>query len=154
MAKLLRFLKLSWLEKALFFEAYFRLGFARLAVLVIPYNKLSRRFGIPMLESLPTVPDNRELLVKISWAVQSASKYTPWESNCLAQAIAAMKMLRSRGMTSTIYLGMAKGEKEDMGAHAWLRSGDTFVVGAGNSQEYTVVATYADVSTDTSPELK
>ena len=154
MAKLLRFLKLSWLEKALFFEAYFRLGFARLAVLVIPYNKLSSRFGIPMLESLPTVPDNRELLRKISWAVQSASKYTPWESNCLAQAIAAMKMLRCRGMTSTIYLGMAKGEKEDMGAHAWLRSGDTFVVGAGNSQEYTVVATYADVSTDTSPELK
>ena len=88
MAKLLRFLKLSWLEKALFFEAYFRLGFARLAVLVIPYNKLSSRFGIPMLESLPTVPDNRELLRKISWAVQSASKYTPWESNCLAQAIA------------------------------------------------------------------
>jgi hypothetical protein len=154
MTKLFHFLELSWLERVLFIEAFFRLGLARFAVLVIPYKKLSRRFGVPMLETLPNEPADRELLQKISWAVQSASKYTPWDSNCLAQAIAAMRMLKSRGMTSTIYFGMAKEGEDDMEVHAWLRSGDTYVVGAGNSKDFTVVATYANIITDISPELK
>lgn len=152
MVKILLFLQRPWCQKKLFVEAYFRLGIARLSVLFLPFSVISRHLGIPMLESLPNEPRDRGLLDGISWAVQAASQYTPWNSNCLAQAIAAQRMLKYRDISSTLYLGMGRREKPDMEAHAWLRSSDTYIVGMGNNPTYSVVATYGDIERKISSE--
>ena len=41
-----------------------------------------------------------------------------------------MKMLEKRNIESTLYLGIAKDEKGELIAHAWLRSGPFYVSGA------------------------
>ena len=77
------------------------------------------------------------------------SSYTPWESACLAQAFAAKAMLRCRGITSTLYLGLAKNEQGGQSgllAHAWLRSGSLILTGEPGKDQYTVVATFAEKS--------
>ena len=58
--------------------------------------------------------------------------------------MAAQRMLRRRRLTSTLYLGVAKGEETALDAHAWLRCGRTIVIGGPGHQHYVVVNSFAD----------
>ena len=81
---------------------------------------------------------------RIGWAVRTMSRRTPWNSNCLAQAIAAKRMLRRRGTACTLYLGLAKDAHDELAAHAWLRCGNRVLTGGRLSQrQYTVVSTFS-----------
>jgi hypothetical protein len=68
--------------------------------------------------------------------------YTPWNSNCLVQTIAAKLILQRRGVSSTLYLGVAPDTHEALQAHAWLRSGSIILTGAPGHRRYTVIATF------------
>ena len=145
-------------EILLFFEIYIRLGLARASVLMLPFPRLSRRWGVPQFEEFryAHAEKEREFLYRLVWAIRTASKYTPWDSNCLAKAIAAKNSLRKRGYTSTLYLGMTTPSAHKGGeveAHAWLRSGDTWICGLRGSRRFTVVATYAGLK-ENLPEQK
>ncbi len=151
--KLKTFAGKSSAEHWLFFETYIRLGLARASVLTLPFPWLSRRWGVPQFEELryAHAEKEREFLYRLVWAIRTASKYTPWNSNCLAQAISAKKALRKRGYTSTLYLGMTAPSSHKNGeveAHAWLRCGKTWVCGVRASRGFTVVATYAELKED------
>lgn len=65
--------------------------------------------------SAPT--DMDATVVLIGRAVQAASVYTPWRSNCLAQALAAHYMLRRRRLPCTLYIGVAKRPGQSLTAH-------------------------------------
>ena len=81
---------------------------------------------------------------RLSWAIELMSRYTPWESKCLVQAITGKLFLRQRRIENTLYLGVAKTQEESLIAHAWLRSGDDIVTGVCDSKEFTVVAKFTD----------
>ena len=132
-------------------EAVVWLGLARAAILALPFRWLARHLGQHMLESPQGGNDDNDdnptshpQLMRVSWAVQGMSRYTPWESACLAQAVAAKAMLRRRGITSTLYLGLTKDAQAALVAHAWLRSGSVILTGGQDSSRYTVVATFAE----------
>ncbi|MEO1800116.1 MAG: lasso peptide biosynthesis B2 protein, partial [Cyanobacteria bacterium J06629_2] len=72
------------------------------------------------------------------------SYYTPWQSKCLVQAIAAKRMLQSRKIVSTLYLGVTRNSHQSLEAHAWLRSGQMYLTGGREREEFTVVATFAE----------
>jgi len=84
----------------------------------------------------------RNQQIEISKAVRWMSKHTLWESKCLVQAIAAMKMLERRKIESTLYLGTGKDDNGKMIAHAWLRSGSRIITGAEMMKRFTVVAIF------------
>lgn len=95
-------------------------------------------------------PDARDtdLARRIGWAMGAVASRTPWRSLCLEQAIAAKAMLRRRGMSNTLHLGVARGAESperSVVAHAWLRCGSINVTGGGDVSRYTVVATFADL---------
>ena len=151
--KLRTFAAKSHQEHGLFFEAYLRMGLARACVLTLPFRWLSRNWGTPQYEEFrySHAGASLQFLRQLNWAIRTASKYTPWKSNCLAQAIAAKKILRRRGYTSTLYLGMTTPSAREDGkieAHAWLRCGDTWICGLRASRGFTVVATYAELKED------
>jgi len=77
--------------------------------------------------------------------VQAVARHLPWRFVCLPQAIAAQRMLRRRGVASTLYLGVAPDrEKPDaIAAHAWLRAGDKIVTGERESRHQRQVASFA-----------
>ena len=81
---------------------------------------------------------------RIVWAVNEASKYTPWESKCLVKAITAQRMLKGYKIYSTIYLGINKDGENNMEAHAWLRCGSMYVTGGYEKEGFKEVAKFSN----------
>lgn len=143
--RLRRFFRRSWRDRLLLIEATVWLGLARLAIAALPFRWLAPYLGQQQRESPTTdVPDPHEHVRRISRAVATMSWHAPWQSTCLAQAMAAKMMLRRRGIYSTLYLGVAKDGEEGLVAHAWLRSGTTILTGEPGWERFTVVSTFAE----------
>ena len=141
MNKISKFIKLSLFQKKLYVETIFLLGLARLVLLVIPFKWIAPRLG----QHMKTIHEqdfnkNYTLICNISHAVGSVSRYTPWESKCFVQAIAARWMLRKQGIGGTLYLGVAKEKDNYLKAHAWFKCGDRIVTGAKGHENFTVVS--------------
>lgn len=129
--------------KLLLIESFCHLGRARY-LKSIPFSKVAPSLGKQMKETTFTLnASNKEELACISKAIDIASHYTFWESQCLVKAIAGMKMLEKRKIESTLYLGTAKDEKGELIAHAWLRSGPFYISGAEVMGRFTTVAKFA-----------
>lgn len=146
-------LAISPAERGLFFEAYVQLGLARASVLTLPFGRLAHPWGIPYFEELryPHEIEDQEFLKQLRWAIRTAGQFTPWKSNCLAKAVAAKTMLRRRGHTSTLYLGMTTpgtSPEGEVKAHAWLRCGDTWICGVRESRGFRIVAAFAELKDD------
>lgn len=139
-----RFAGLSRAERRFFLEAVAWLGIFRAAILVIPFRRLAPSLGAHMAEtpSREEGGERRKLAGEVAQAVHRASRHVPWASKCLVQAMAGKKMLRRRGVESTLYLGLAKSPDQDLQAHAWLRCGDRVILGGGGLQRFAVVATF------------
>lgn len=143
MRKIVKFLKRNNKEKLLLLEAFFYLGGARI-LKGKKFNKVAPSLGKKTSETSYTIKqEDLEILERISKAISIVSRYTPWESKCLVQAIAAMKMLERRSIDCTLYLGTAKDEEGKMIAHAWVRSGSFIVTGSLGKERFTVVYTFA-----------
>ena len=126
-------------NKILFTEAFFLTGIMRFKILHVPFNKLKANLGSHNEESSKEVSiDEYKMAVKIRNAVVNTSRYTPWESLCLVQSMTVQKMLSRRNISSTLYLGINKDEKNEMKAHSWIRCGKMFVTGGDGSQYATV----------------
>ena len=143
--KLMRFIRLPWPEKCLFTEAYCLTGVVRLAVLLLPFRWLSPVLGQKMLES-PAQEDTFKLesAKQVGLVVETVSRYTPWASKCLVQAIVGKILLRQRGINSTLYLGVGQEDEKGLVAHAWLRSGGIILTGNEGRERFTVVGKFAD----------
>jgi hypothetical protein len=128
-------------RKSLFFEAYLHMGFSRLQVLTRPFKQIAQGLGtMGEPETVPAI--DTQVTRKVAWAIRTAAKFTPWKSNCLAQGLAAWRMLTRRGQPVVLYFGVAKDETDKMIAHAWLRSGDDFVCGGDGSKRYAVTGAF------------
>jgi hypothetical protein len=139
-------MRLSWADRFLFVEAMLRLFLARLLVVAFPFRILARRLGVHMRESASAHDASDDLLLhRVRWAIGAASRRAPWRCKCLEQGVAAKMMLRKRGVANTLYMGVARagGAVE---AHAWLRSGATYVTGGAGRERFSVVSTFADES--------
>lgn len=124
----------------LLLETVLTLAVARVIVLLIPFRFYSRAMGRDGESSAETIaPD---VVHRVSRAIESASRHTPWRSKCLEQALAAKAMLRRRRLSNTLYVAVARDAALE--AHAWVRSGDICVTGQAELDRYTVVARFAD----------
>lgn len=142
--RLLILSRTKWSDKKLLFEALFLTALARAVILLIPFKKYQKYLGVYSQKTSYEVPiDKYRIIKRISWAVNIVSKYTPWESKCLVQAVTAQRMLKTRKIGSTLYLGVNK-DKNNLNAHAWLRCGQVIVTGGYNKGAFKVVAKFAN----------
>lgn len=139
-----RFAGLSRAERRLFLEAVMWLGIFRAALLAVPFRLLAPSLGAHMVEtpSREEGGERRKLAGAVAQAVHRASRHVPWAAKCLVQAMAGKKMLRRRGVESTLYLGLAKRADQGLQAHAWLRCGGQIILGGGGLQRFAVVSTF------------
>lgn len=141
--KIKTFLSFTFKDKVLLLEALLLTGIARVIMLLIPFQKYKRYIGTHNEETpYETDINHYETIKKVAWAVSSISRYTPWESKCLVQALTAQRMLKKRRISSTLYLGVAKDGGDGLKAHAWLRCGQIFVTGGYNKNEFKEVAKF------------
>jgi hypothetical protein len=137
------FFSIGWRDKLLLLEALFFTGVARLIMVFIHFDKYKNYIGVYKKETLLELDlEDYKVIRKISWAIKLGSKYTPWESKCLVQALTAQKMLKRRKIGSTLYLGVNKDENNNMKAHSWLRSGQLIVTGGRYKNDFTEVARF------------
>jgi hypothetical protein len=67
---------------------------------------------------------------RIAWAVNVASQYVP-AAACLSRALAAEVLLAWHGYPAQLRIGVAKGARGQLEAHAWLeREGQILIGGA------------------------
>jgi len=144
--KVKKFTNLSPKERALFIEAYYTLGVMRAAILRVSFKRLTRSLEhwadkgeIPILDDRQT-----ETALAVGQAIRQAAAYTPWESACLAQSLAAQRMLKKRGIPGVFYLGAAKDDEDEakMKAHAWSQCGDAIITGGGGHEKFTVLSVF------------
>lgn len=140
--------RLSWQQKIWIIVLYPISGIVRASVLVIPFKYLHKSLGIHSrnLQFCTVITESQlQKARQIGNAIIIMSKYTPWESNCMVQAILARWVLSLYGIPYVMYMGayMTKDRSEPMKAHAWITAGPRIVVGAKGHQRYAIVSTFA-----------
>jgi len=111
------------------------LALARFAMVFLPFKWIAVWLGTPGAESpMNATAGQVEVATEIGWAVGCLGRRVPWDSRCLAQALAATWMLRRRGFESTVSFGADRGDSREFVAHAWLRFGPCLVTGGGHER--------------------
>jgi len=147
-SKLKTFHSLTADQKRLFLQAHRLLGVMRFAILTLPFKRLVAGLEVhrEVIVQAPLNPGDLATAHQIGWAVRKAAKFTPWQSTCLVQVLAAQRMLQQRRIAGAFYLGAATGSGEDeaaaLSAHAWLKCGNEFITGEPGHERFTVVTTF------------
>lgn len=135
-----KFLRLPNIEKLLFVKALTISLLVKIVVKIFPlrwYRKYLQSEGLPAM-----LPENEDTIIKITRAVHRCSRYAPWPTRCLVDAITAKILLRQKGIGSTLFLGVNK-ESSNLSAHAWLMCGEKFITGRKGHQKFVVVSSFA-----------
>ncbi len=141
-----QFIQLNFKEKILCLEAYITLAAMRYAMVLFPFDRLTRPLTQKKSKDWITLQPYSVMqnALLISRALCRAANNTPWESACLVQSLCAYRMLRRRGIAGVFYLGVTKDAKarEKMKAHAWTEVGEKILTGGAGHKEYTVISVY------------
>ena len=130
-------------DKLLILKAFFITGIMRIVLILVPFKVLKKHIGKYDEESEHNIDNiNTTKIEKIGWVVTKISRYTPWKSKCLVQALTAQRLLCDKGLESTLYLGVSRSvNKGILDAHAWIRCGNIYVTG-GNGEKFSIVARF------------
>lgn len=143
--RLRRWFALPHREQAMLLEAGFCLALARLA-LWLPFRWLKPLTGRAESgadqDGAALGAEDKAEAVEVGGVVSRVANRLPWQSSCLVRAIAGRMLLRRRGLPAVLELGVRTGGPSDLMAHAWLRCGDTDVIGVDNAAEYTPIAAF------------
>ena len=141
--------RLSWEDQRLFLKVLALTGMIRAVIVLLPFKWISPYLGDLGRESFYEVEAGKlDMAMRIGMAIRVVSNHTPWESKCLVQAVTGKLMLRQRGISSTLYLGVRKDEKGMLMAHSWLRVGSSIITGQTGMEEedYTVLSCFSEYS--------
>lgn len=128
-------------NKRITIAVWFWAAWYRFRIRFVPMKYLRKSFGIEGEESpVEGSKEDYRYARTIAEYVNRSANNTPWESKCLVRALTAQRLLKKRGIPTTMYLGV-KMEDEKMVAHAWIRTGKLYVTG-GNGTGYANVAKY------------
>lgn len=135
MSRLQKFLVLPSEERRLLVQASFWLGAVRIALRVVPFGGLLNR--MEMVARHPASHVNAE---RITWAVDTASRYIPGARTCLPRALATTILLRRAGHPADLRIGLARGSGSRTEAHAWVESEGRVVIGAQERERYVLIS--------------
>ena len=143
------FLSLPILDQLTIPFVFILLGFARLAILTIPFRYYARFLGTYEKTKIVTpilTSEQINAVRRIGRLVRATASITPWESLCLVQALVASLMLRRSRLPYILHFGLAKNidpnTLDPMKAHAWIAAGPIAVTGGRGLVNFTVVGSY------------
>ena len=145
--KVILFWNMRFKCKLFFILSILLCGLARACILTLPLRRLAPYFGQFAKTSTFSVLINQQQTrqaVFIRRFVSLAAKYTPWNSNCLTQAMVAKFWCGLFKIPYVFYIGFAKSPTDVSGykGHAWVTAGPILLTGGNGFLEYKVVSTY------------
>ena len=139
-----RLLRLPIADKLLLLEALLALASARLAMFLLPFRSIAAWMGTRGAQSPAAAsPEDLRIAQKVGWAVAALARRVPWDSRCLAQALAGSAMLRRRGLEGTVNFGARRDQSTPLAAHAWLRFGPAIITGASGHESFQIFTSFA-----------
>lgn len=155
MLKIITKIKTAWRlplrDKLWILVMYPLSGVIRASILLLPFRWLSRYLGNHRQNlqfSPPASEQQQRLGRRIGQIASLISRYTPWESKCLVQAVLARTWLAFYGVPYVLYLGAKltpDGEKP-MTAHAWVQVGEWIITGREGHKAYAIVGSFVSPS--------
>lgn len=137
------FFRLRLKCQILIIEAFCLAGFTRLAMVTFTFKKFKKLIGKHNNTLVYEITENdRATISYIRWAVILVSRYTPWQSKCLVQAVVARLMLKRRNIESTLHLGIGRDKDNSLLAHAWLSCNNLIVIGESKDDLFKEVAKF------------
>lgn len=139
---LARFFALPGGEQGRIIEAALSLLAVRLVVRLLPFPLALRLLRIVPGNGGDGRVDAAEAAA-VSRAIARAARYVPFRAVCLQQAFAALLMLRRRGLTASVHLGLAhEPGANPLKAHAWSRCGEAPVTGVAAAHGFVTIAAF------------
>lgn len=128
MRRVRKFLTLPAARRRLFLRSWGALAKWRAKLWIVPFrfwrDRLQRECGARRSEL-----DAADPLDDVVWAVNSACRYIP-KATCLVRALAARDVLEHSGLAAEVRIGVARDERGNVEAHAWLERQGLVVLGA------------------------
>ena len=122
------------------------LGLSKAVIFAVSFRRLAPHLGtaVGVAPWVPMVDSAQEARArKIGRAVQLAARYTPWNSNCFPQAVAARVLLGLYHIPYALYFGlMREPSSGEFKAHAWIAAGRVRITGGTSFDQYTVVGCF------------
>lgn len=141
------FLHMRFKLKCLFVINFILCGIARVFINLLPLKHLTPYFGtlhknIIFSTLLTRVQRNQAIQLRRSIAL--VAKYTPWDSNCLTQAMVAKFWCSCLNIPYVLYIGFTKDADKPSGyaSHAWLTAGPVAITGEHSFSSFKVVSSY------------
>lgn len=125
-----KFVHLPPAERWLVIEAVLVLGLIRLALWLLPLQRLRSlmTYAADLLHAR-TWPDS-SLLGRAGRAVDMACTCVP-QATCLPRALAVQFLLERRGYSADLRIGFARGAQRQLTAHAWIEHRGQVIFGGG-----------------------
>ena len=148
---MLQTLKRKWLSfwnlplfiKAWFLPVWLLLGMSKVLILTFEFRRIAPFFGrsAGVTSWLPLITNNQaSRALSIGRLIKLSARYTPWDSNCFPQAIAARLLLGLYRIPYALYFGlMRETSTQKIKAHAWVSAGKVNVTGGNSFRQFTVV---------------
>jgi len=138
-------------QKQLFGVSFILSGIARACILLFKYHRLAFYYGhFHRMTVASTVIslEQQQLAWKIRRAIDLATKYTPWHSNCLTKALVAKFWCQYYRIPYMLFIGLAKKSDKPLGSegHAWLVAGPVAISGGYNWDSHQVILSYSSLS--------
>jgi hypothetical protein len=135
-------MKAKIIRRAYLREAAISLLLARIAVRIIP---AARIFGWASRPPRQVRRFTADEIGWVLWAIDAAAAKSRTETLCLPRALATHAMLRRRGITSRVCLGVAR-QQTKLAAHAWIEVGDDGAIGSPGAGGFTRIAGFGGSS--------
>ena len=132
MEQIHKFSSLSTPDRSLLLKSAFLLGVITLGLRLLSFHAMQRFSMGARQKTARARHTDQPSADRIAWAVRVASRYVP-AATCLSQALAARVLLGQYGYPARLCIGVARGEKGQLEAHAWVESQGRVIV--GNSQD-------------------
>jgi hypothetical protein len=129
--RLAKLAQLSGAERRLLARAWFLFLVADAGLLLLPFASLLKLGQRLPLRPPPTACP-LSAIARLAWLVDVAGRYAPGRATCLKQALVLSWLLRRRGVSTTLQIGVARRDG-GLAAHAWLERDGEVVFGHGGS---------------------
>lgn len=122
------------------------LGISKALIFTVSFRRLAPRLGTPIgaIAWVPLLDPRQEArALQIGRVVRLAARYTPWESNCFPQAVAARVLLGMYGIPYALHFGLMRDpDSAELQAHAWVAAGRVPVTGGVSFGRFAVVGCF------------
>jgi hypothetical protein len=135
-------MKVKTRRRAYLREAAVSLFLARIAVRLIPAARVFAWANRPPRRIRRFSADETSWVL---WAIDAAAEKSRTKTLCLPRALATHSMLRRRGITSRVCLGVAR-EQNNFAAHAWVEIGKERAVAGPGAGGFTRIAEFGGSS--------